>query len=75
MAVINRFHCIRDNTVETVNNGHPKDLSKVAVIDTFRASKEPKGVAAGRVVQVTAIYRLFQWEIGGDCLQVAAMCR
>ena len=37
---------IRDNTVENVNDGHPNDLSKVAVIDMFSASKGPKRVAA-----------------------------
>ena len=42
MTVIDRFHCISDNTVETVNNGQPKDLSKVAIIGRFRASKGQK---------------------------------
>ena len=61
--------------METVIGCHPKDLSNVAVIDRFSVSKGPKIVAAGRVEQVTAIQRSLQWEIGGNCFQVTAMCR
>ena len=38
--------------METVNDGHPKDLSKVAVIDRFNASKGQKKVAADRYTVV-----------------------
>ena len=53
---------IRDNLVETVNEGHPKDLSKAAVMTGLTTAKDRN---IGR--EMTAIQRLLQWEIGGDC--------
>ena len=61
--------------METVIGCQPKDQSKVAVIDRFSVGKGPKIVGAGCVEQVTPIKRSLQCEIGGDCFQMAALCR
>ena len=53
---------IRDSLVETVNEGHPKDLSKAAVMTGLTTAKDRN---IGREMTVTQ--RLLLWEIGGDC--------